>query len=406
MPTVLTGALGVEDVLAGKAIRDVTPGLQHLYKDISPLFQIFNRLPKGPTAINEKVEWTRKDLVPRWDTLTTAVATGGAGVAVTIIPTGDGTSKTAYFKVGDLVEVPGVPEVAGYSNIGRVTTVTANTSIAVDPIGWVDDTIAGTEKSFVATGVGDKIHVICDASEEYSQKPAMKVTKDEQEWNYVGFKRAPFIVGNINMDEKKYTGPERQERREETHKDIRIQSEEDFIHGKRYYVGGTNGRQYFMQGIKRFIVDGAGDNLLTNWAAGMTEADFDEFLVKGPGMYGSNRKLAFFSNDLFLKINSFAKAKERIQGTVNFLGLEFTKYLAPDNVTYLMYRHHLLKETYAGAGLIIDPTYCRIRPYGTQGTMRLLTNIQENDRAGIADEWQIIFSLDVSRIEPHAWITA
>ena len=66
--TAMTGTLGVEDVLAGKAIRDVTKGLFHLYTDISPLFQIFNQLPSGPTATNPKVEWTRKDLVPVWDT--------------------------------------------------------------------------------------------------------------------------------------------------------------------------------------------------------------------------------------------------------------------------------------------------------------------------------------------------
>jgi hypothetical protein len=185
-----------------------------------------------------------------------------------------------------------------------------------------------------------------------------------------------------------------------------MQAEELLIHGKRYYVAGTYGRQYFMQGIKRYIVDGAGDNLLVNWSSGLTEVQWDEFLVKGPGMYGSGRKLCFFSNDLFLKINSFAKFKERVQGQVTIFGLQFTKYLAPDNVTYLMYRHHALKESYAGSGLIIDPDYVAIRPYGTQGTIRLLTDTQENDRAGVSDEYQVIFSFQIDRIEPHAWITA
>jgi hypothetical protein len=405
-PTVLTGALGVEDTLSSKAVLDVSPGLRELYKDISPLFMIFNELPKGRVAFNEKVSWIRKDLVASWDTLTTAVAQGAAGATVTLIPTGDGNTVDGNFNVGDTVEVPAIVESSTVTSIGRVTAVSSDTSITVDPIGWVSDSIAGTEMKFGATKIGDKIHVIADASEEYSQKPAMRVSLDTTDWNYIQFLRVPFIVGNINMDEKKYTGPERAERRDETYKAIRIQSEELFMHGKRYYVDGTNGRQFFMQGIKRFIVDGAGSNVLVNWSGGLSEGDFDEFLVKGPGMYGGTRKLAFFSNDLFLKINEFAKTKERIQGTINFLGLEFTKYIAPDNVTYYMRRHHLLKEGYAGAGLIVDPTAVRIRPYGTQGQMRLLTNIQENDRAGIADEWQVIFSLEVDRIEPHAWIEA
>ena len=407
--TVLTGTLGVEDVLANKKVRDVTPGLQHLYKDISPLFRVFNALPAGKVATNEKVEWTTKDLIPRWGYLTTAVEdSASAGATVTLIPalTEGGSADTTLMKVGDVVEVPSVSDANdSYTNIGVVTTVNAAASIVVDPIGW-DENDGSTSTYFVATAINDMIHVISDASEEYSQKPAMKVTQDAQVSNYIQFLRAPYIIGNIQMDAKNYTGPERAERREETYKDIRIQAEELTIHGRRYYIDGTNGRQFFMGGVKRYITDGGGDNVLTNWSSGLTESDWDEYLVKGPGMYGGKRKLLFASADLFLRINSFAKSKERILGTVNMFGIEFTKYLAPDNTTYLMYKHDLFINDYAGAGLIVDPTAIKKRPYGSQGTMRQLTNIQENDRAGIADEWQIIFSIEVSRFEPHGWITA
>lgn len=409
MATVLTGTLGVEDVLANKKVRDVTPGLQHLYKDISPLFRVFNALPSGKAATNEKVEWTTKDLIPRWGYLTTAVEdSASAGATVTLIPalTEGGSADTTLMKVGDVVEVPSVSDANdSYTNIGVVTTVNAATSIVVDPIGW-DENDGSTSTYFVATAINDMIHVISDASEEYSQKPAMKVTQDAQVSNYIQFLRAPYIIGNIQMDAKNYTGPERAERREETYKDIRIQAEELTIHGRRYYIDGTNGRQFFMGGVKRYITDGGGDNVLTNWSAGLTEADWDEYLVKGPGMYGGKRKLLFASADLFLKINSFAKSKERILGKVTMFGIEFTQYLAPDNTTYLMYKHDLFINDYAGAGLIVDPTAIKKRPYGSQGTMRQLTNIQENDRAGIADEWQIIYSIEVSRFEPHGWITA
>lgn len=409
MADVLTGTLGVEDVLSGKKVRDVTPGLQELYPDISPLFKVFNALPKGRVATNEKVEWTTKDLIPRWAYLTTDVGeSSSAGATVTIIPAHSegGSADTERFKVGDVVEVPGRSDSGTtHSNIGAVTTVTEDTSIVVDPIGWASND-ESTDLKFVATLTNDKVHVLSDASEEYSQKPAMKVTKDAQVFNYIQFLRAPYIIGNIQMDAKNYTGPERAERREETYKDIRIQAEELLVHGRRYYKDGTNGRQFFMGGIKRYITEGAGDNVLSNWSAGLEEADWDEYLVKGPGMYGGKRKLLFASADLFLKINSFAKSKERVMGKVNMFGLEFTQYLAPDNVTYLMYKHDLFKEEYAGAGLIVDPTAIKLRPYGSQGSMRQLTNIQENDRAGIADEWQIIFSTEVSRFEPHGWITA
>jgi len=405
MTTVLQGTLGVEDVLAGKEVRDVTPGLQHLYKDLSPILNIMTRIPKGPTATNEKIEWTQKDLIPRWDTLTTSVATGSTA---TVIPTGDGTSKTAYFKTGDVVMVPNGTMSATVTNIGVVTTVTANTSIVITPIGWQSN-LAATAKTFTATTAGDKIHVIADASEEYSQKPTPKVTKDAQEWNYIQFQRVPYIIGNINMDKKKYTGPERNERRDETHKDIRIQGEELTVWGDRYYRAGTNGRQFFMRGFHEYIRAGAGTNILTNWSAGLTESQLDEYLVNGPGNtgIGSKNKFWFMSNDLFLKVHELGKTAGRIRepATEKF-GLMFVKYLAPNGVTYWMYQHHLFTEDHAGYGLIIDPMAARIRPYGTQGVLRLLTEIQENDRAGIADEWQLIMSLEVSRIEPHGYQTA
>ena len=103
-----------------------------------------------------------------------------------------------------------------------------------------DENDGSTSTYFVATAINDMIHVISDASEEYSQKPAMKVTQDAQVSNYIQFLRAPYIIGNIQMDAKNYTGPERAERREETYKDIRIQAEELTIHGRRYYIDGTN----------------------------------------------------------------------------------------------------------------------------------------------------------------------
>lgn len=414
-PTVLTGTLGTEDVLSGKKVRDVTPSLQHKYKEITPLFRIFNKVPYGTTATNEKVEWTTKDLLPRWAYATTDVGiSGSAGATVTLIPahTEGGSADTERFKVHDVVEVPGrADNGTTTTNIGVVTTVTTDTSIVVDPIGWASND-ESTDLKFVATYTNDEIHVMNDASAEYSQKPAMKVTKDAQEFNYIGFLRVPYVIGNINLDGKKYTGPERAERKEETYKDVRIQAEENMIHGKRYYkdVSGV-GRQFFMGGFKRYLVDGAGANLLYNWSAGLTEAQWDEYLVKGPGLTGSNQKFLFTSSDLMLKVNSFAKTKERViaGGGSKYLpkfGIVVTKYLAPDNKIYNIFHHHLFTNYYAGAGLIIDPEYAQISPYGTQGTMRYNPEIQENDRAGIADEWQIIFSLRVLRTEPHGWITA
>ncbi|MBD3224931.1 MAG: hypothetical protein GF313_09385, partial [Caldithrix sp.] len=81
--SVLTGTLGVDDVNTNKKVRDVTPGLQKKYKNIDPLFRIYNALPAGRVAKNEKVEWHKKDRLPRWAWLTTDVGeSGSAGATV------------------------------------------------------------------------------------------------------------------------------------------------------------------------------------------------------------------------------------------------------------------------------------------------------------------------------------
>lgn len=407
--TVITGTLGTGDVLAGKKVRDVTPGLQHKLKDISPVFRIFNMLPKGPTATNPKSEWTMQEDLPRWAYLTTAVAAStSAGATVTLIPahTAAGSADTERFKVGDVVEVPAISDSGTtHTNIGVVTTVTTDTSIVVDPIGFAsnDET---TDLKFVATTAGSKIHVITDASSEYSTRPAMKVAKESQDFNYIGFKRAPYMIGNIQMDQKNYSGPERAQRKEETYRDIRIQADEDLIHGRRYFKSATDGRQYFMGGFKRYIKEGAGPNILSNWSAGLTEEQWDEYLITGPMKYGSGRRFLFASDQLFLKINSFAKAKERIVGNITLFGLQFTQYRSPNNKNIFIHQHYGLIEDYEGAGLIIDPENAELSGYGSQGTIRLLENAQENDRAGISDEWQTVFTLRVLRTEPHGWISA
>ena len=396
MPTVLTGALGVEDVLAGKKVRDVSPGLYQKYQTLNPLLALMMKMPKGRRATNELVEWTRKDLLTRWDAI--SAVTTASGAAITVTPT-----NVSYFKVGDVVQIPQLNPAATETDIGVVTTKT--TTIVITAVGWQSNSNV-TAATFPTVTVGMNLHILHDASEEYSQSPAMKVTQDEQEWNYPAFLRAPYAIGNIKKDGKNYTGPERAERRAETHRDIRIQMEEDLFHGERYYRDGTNGRQFFMRGFRRYIQQGGGNNVL-DWSGGLTEADFDEYLLKGPMKSGLGGKVrfGFFSDDLILKLTEIGKAKQRITSEkVNVLGMAFDVYKGPNGVRLLFTDHHLLVNDYEGAGLIVDPTRARIRPYGTQGQLQFHSEIQENDRAGIKDEWRILMSLEVDRFEPHGWI--
>jgi hypothetical protein len=409
--TAIQGVLGVDDVQAAKQVIDMSPSLQKLYKNDTPLFRIFNMLPKGPTATNYKINWLTKDEYPLWNYLTTSVAAGSAGATVTLIPatTSGGSADTTRFKVGDVVQVPDVVVTDSVTNLGVITQVNSGVSIVVDPIGY-DSNGDSTDKAFGATTANSEIYTLHDASEEYSQSPTAKVVKDGTEWNYINFQRVPYIIGNIEKDMKQYSGPERTERSDETMKLARRGAENALIWGDRYKIAtgaGGNGAQFFMRGFWEYIRVGAGSNILSNWTAGLSEKDWDEYLTQGPCKlgYGGNTRFLFCSTELYLKLHSLMKDKTGNLPEASAFGMTFEKYKAPGGKTILIKEHALFSNAHEGKGLIVDPTMARIRPYGTQGTLRLLRDIQENDRAGIKDEWQSIFSLQLNRMEPHGIIT-
>ncbi len=392
----ITGTLGVEDVLQGKQIRDVSKGLYMIVDDnhLSPFVAVTakNAISKGMVARNPKFEWTRKDIFPRWDTISGVTTASGAAIVVT-------PSHIDYYKVGDEIELPGLTITATQTRTGVITA--KSTTITVSAVGFQSD--GSTALVFPTVTTGMNIHLLSDASDEYSLMPGAKVVQDTQEHNFVQFLRVPYIIGNLENEMAQYTGSERAERRAETFREIKMSFEKVLLFGERGYVAGTTGRKYFSRGMRSSIEKAAGDNIL-DWSGGLTEAQLDDYLLSGPCKWGSQRKYWFMSTDLFLKVVELAKAKERIvSNKINSLGLAVLEYLAPNGKRLFLHQHYMFEEGYEGAGMIIDPDYVKIRPYGTQGTIKLHTEIQPNDAAGLADEWRVIAGLQVDRTEPHGY---
>ncbi len=103
--TAMTGTIGVGDVLAGKQIRDVTTGLFMIVDDnhLAPFVAVTAKthaLKRGAIAKNPFIEWTRKDIFPRWSAVATA---DSAGTTLNFDCT---AGEGGFFKVGDVVEFP------------------------------------------------------------------------------------------------------------------------------------------------------------------------------------------------------------------------------------------------------------------------------------------------------------
>ncbi|MBU1173761.1 MAG: hypothetical protein KKD44_29675, partial [Proteobacteria bacterium] len=227
----ITGTIGVEDVLAGKQIRDVDKGLYMILGDnhLAPMVAITGKtmaIKKRAVAKNPKFEWTRKDLFPRW---TAAATAASAGTTLSFNVTAD---EGSFIKIGDEIEFPEMVISATTTRVFYVTSITTDT-VGLSPVGFQTD--GSTALTCPAVTVGMRMHILSDASDEYSTMPAVKVVKDTQEYNYVQFLRKPYILGNIELEISQYTGPERTERRAETFREIKMEWEKVLIWGERGY---------------------------------------------------------------------------------------------------------------------------------------------------------------------------
>ena len=394
--TQITGTVGIDDKLAGKEIRDVDTGLYELVdqNNLHPFIAVMSSMSSGRTAKNYKVEWTQKDIFPHWDVVATGFSVGAADTACTVVVT-----NADYFKVGDVIEFPEATVAAAKIN-QAVVTVKSTTTLTIHPV----DAAYGC----AVVVAGERIHNMSDSSSEYSVMPGIKLVKDVQVYNYVHFMRVPYAVGVFQMGTSQYTGEELDEREEETFKEIKMQFERQAIWGERgKYTDTTYGVKLFMRGIVSWINQADGDNIY-DWSAGMTEAQFDEWFIEGPGKFGSMERDWYVSAELLTHVHSWAKSKERILSAggakTDSLGLHITRYLAPNGKVLNIQQHHMFEQAYDGAGLIVDHASLDMRGFSENGNFQHHTNIQANDVPGEANEWRLISTVVVKRVEPHGWM--
>lgn len=390
----ITGVVGVDDVVTGKHVRDVTPGLYELLDEnnFHPFVAVQASIASGKRAKNYKMEWTMKDIFPHWDVVATGASAGAADTGVSIVIT-----NADYFKIGDVLEFPEATVAASKINQG-VVTAKSTVTLTVHPV----DAAYG----LCAVAAGERVHNLSDSSAEYSTMPSIKLVKDVQAWNYVQFLRVPYAAGIFEMGTDQYTGEELDEREDETMKEIKMQFERQCIWGERgAYTETGVGKKLFMRGIARWITESDGDNIL-DWSAGLTEAQWDEWLIEGPLKFGSPERDLFVSSEFLSQIHSWAKTKERIikKDGMDELGLHYTKYLAINGKRLNIFQHHMFEEAYEGAALVVDNNYVDFRPFSKEGAFQHHENIQARDVAGQANEWRIIAGLQLSRVEPHGWI--
>lgn len=386
--TTITGVLGVDDVNTSKQARDVTKGLYQVYDDnhLYPMLAFSSAVMRGRPAKNYKIEWHSKDLFPRWD----VVATGAsAGTTASIVIT-----NANYFAVGDSLIFPGATYASSYSTRGYVYAK-SGTTLTIHPVG---------ETNIAAIPTGSRVMNMSNSSEDYSTMPTSKVVQDDNEYNYIHFMREPFKVGIIQEGMDQYTGSEEEERKNEKGRNIKMSWERQAIFGERDKKTGPGGeRLFFMRGLIKQIEADNGNNIL-DWSSGLTQSQFNEWLIEGPCKFG-NKKVLYASSELFNKIHDLWLAKERTVPQDNaVLGVNVIKYLAPGGKMISLVHHHMFEQDYEGWGILVDHQFAELRPFTKNGAFQYHPNIQAPDVAGMANEWRIIASMEWGSSAPHGLI--
>lgn len=403
--TQYTTYIGGASKVTGKEVRNVDNLLYQVADEnaLSPMLAITAALPKASPTFNPKIEWFKQRLYPMKDTVVTG-ASAGATIQVVV-------SDADYFQLDDVVEFPNATIASSAQTRTGVVTVKSTTTLTITPIDY-----SGSITQMCAVAAGESICLVANAAGDNSTMPGMKMVADETDYNYIQFTRVPFGVGVIAEGSKNYTGSEKLERKQEAFRFSRLMWENIIMFGSRGYrtnsTGGNatvNDRQYFSQGLKNYLVNNDGDNLLGSFLS-VTEEQFDEWWMSGPGLGGSMKRNFFLSPDAFVHINQWAKTKERIAtGTaaspqLNKLGLSITKYQTVNGKILNLIPHTLIGERYPGAGLLVDPAYAKMVPFTEYGSFFYKQDSQANDLAGEAGEYWMIASVKFPILEWHAWV--
>ena len=134
-------------------------------------------------------------------------------------------------------------------------------------------------------------------------------------------------------------------------------------------------------------------------------ATFDEYVAQPAFRYGSKEKLLIAGPKLMTKINSWAiddvltdVSKDKTYG------MRVKTLVTSYGDLQVIYDPLLAESGHADYGMVIDPEnvrYCYLDGRDT----KLKTNIQENDRDGIKDEYLTECSLEVRLPKTHMLLT-
>jgi hypothetical protein len=387
VPTVLSGVVSDNTILADQRVIDMSDVIAQLEDDISPLTTMMQRIKKKKPARSNKINWMVDELVPR---LTTLAASAASNATVLGVATGTGQ----YFRARDIVRI---------ASTGENVAVTA---VATDSLG-ITRSIGSQGEVSAQSGV-DLIKV-GNAALQGATLGTLVQTKKAAVSNYTQIQRDPWGFTNTTLAEDYYGGDLDSNERGKKFIEHRRQIEQTLFFGQRDL--DTSGAQPV--GYCGGILDYISTNATAASSGALTQTVWETWLRDKVFRYGSRNKVVFVTPLVQSALNSFPLAKlapDSDGSDVKSWGVQLMKYIGGGTggtVNLAVKRDWSdfnVTGSFGGTAIAVDMEQVCFRPMNGRDT-KLLPNRQATDEDSAKKEYLTEYSVEWGDERNHAKLT-
>lgn len=347
--------------------------VQDLEPEATPLCRLLTMASDKVRKVTNPKFYHFEDSFIAWNT--TVATTYSAAAATIAVTTGD------IFKAGDIVQNQTTGEQF------RVTSVSSNTLTVTMSEGGTAD--SGGTSGDVIVRLGTSF-----AENTTSPDPLLQLLTDD--YNYTQIFKTTFGIGRTAQQTKmRISEGELSRQRMLKGKEHKLDMERQFLFGKRGTTG-TDSPRRTTRGAIAFLTAN------TASATTLTENVFADWLAN-VFRYGSGEKVLLCSSIFITAMEYWGKGRLRGEEAKSAeLGMRIKRYCSAHG-DFLVMKHKLFEVApYTGYALALDPAAIKL---ATMQTTILQTNIQENDRDGIKEQYLTEAGLDMYNASKHGIFT-
>jgi len=356
-PTLLTGDLALDIINQAQRVIDMDDKIAELEPNASPLVVLLKKL-RRVQAISPKVEWLENQLMPRYDTLSAAAASGANALP---------TTHASYFRVGDVLRD---------TTTGEAMEVTA---VSASGVG-VNRAIGSVSAQAIASS--DEIFIVSNVNAEGASLRTIKTVQLQNLNNFCEIVRTPLGITGTEAASKLYGGPDRNRLQAlAAIEHMRDWEHISFFGARKEDTTVTGAPKRFAGGLVEYI-----QTNVTPAVGTLTETAFQAFLRTG-FRYGSNRKILFASPLVITAIEGFARntLRTNLPNHAETFGVTMSTYVSGQGVVdIVMERAWLDSKTYNGYAFLVDMDAAE---WHYLRDTKLLENRQANDADKLEDEY-------------------